>query len=224
MTEQKIKITKDGPYLVTGNVPLSEKIITEKNGKYILADGRILQEKASYALCRCGHTKTPPFCDGSHIKEHFDGQETCSRQTYAQRAECEVKGPALDLYDDGRCAYARFCHRNRRTAWSLTERSDDPKLKNEAVIAACECPSGRLVAVDKDGHIFENKYAPSIEILQDPMNSTAGPISVKGGIPIVSADGQIYEIRNRVTLCRCGRSKNKPFCDAQHILSDKDEK
>lgn len=224
MTEQKIKIMKDGPYLVTGNVLLSEKIITKRDGHYVLEDGRILPERASYALCRCGHTKTPPFCDGSHIKEHFDGQETCSRQTYAQRAECEVKGPALDLYDDGRCAYARFCHRNGSNAWDLTERSDDPKLKNEAVIAASECPSGRLVAVDKDGHRFENKYIPSIEILQDPVNNAAGPISVKGGIPIESADGQIYEIRNRVTLCRCGRSQNKPFCDAEHIPLNPDNK
>ena len=31
-----------------------------------------------------------------------------------------------------------------------------------------------------------------------------------------SADGTTYEIRNRVTLCRCGASQNKPFCDGSH--------
>jgi CDGSH-type Zn-finger protein len=224
MTEQKIKIVKDGPYLVTGNVPLSEKIITEKDGHNILTDGRALPQKESYALCRCGHTKTPPFCDGSHMKEHFKGQEVCSKDTYAKRARREVTGPALDLYDDGRCAYARFCHRSGSNAWDLTEKSDDPKLKNEAIIAASECPSGRLTAADKDGHRFENKYMPSIEILMDPMNNAAGPISVKGGIPIESADGKVYEIRNRVTLCRCGRSQDKPFCDAEHIPLNPEDK
>jgi CDGSH-type Zn-finger protein len=39
---------------------------------------------------------------------------------------------------------------------------------------------------------------------------------VRGGIAITSADGYTYEVRNRVTLCRCGHSKNKPFCDGTH--------
>jgi CDGSH-type Zn-finger protein len=39
---------------------------------------------------------------------------------------------------------------------------------------------------------------------------------VAGGIPTVAADGFEYEVRNRVTLCRCGASKNKPFCDGTH--------
>jgi CDGSH-type Zn-finger protein len=40
---------------------------------------------------------------------------------------------------------------------------------------------------------------------------------VKGGVPVESADGTVYEVRNRVTLCRCGKSTNKPFCDGTHI-------
>jgi hypothetical protein len=39
---------------------------------------------------------------------------------------------------------------------------------------------------------------------------------VSGGIPIERADGQPFEVRNRVTLCRCGDSKNKPLCDGTH--------
>jgi len=42
-------------------------------------------------------------------------------------------------------------------------------------------------------------------------------IWVKGGIPIQSSKGFVYEIRNRVTLCRCGKSANKPFCDGTHV-------
>jgi CDGSH-type Zn-finger protein len=40
---------------------------------------------------------------------------------------------------------------------------------------------------------------------------------VKGGVQIKSSDGFVYEPRNRVTLCRCGQSGNKPFCDGTHI-------
>jgi CDGSH-type Zn-finger protein len=35
-------------------------------------------------------------------------------------------------------------------------------------------------------------------------------------VPVVAADGSTYEVRNRQTLCRCGESDNKPFCDGSH--------
>ena len=44
----------------------------------------------------------------------------------------------------------------------------------------------------------------------------AVPIWVRGGVKVVAADGTPYEQRNRVTLCRCGQSSNKPFCDGTH--------
>ncbi|MHB8164175.1 MAG: CDGSH iron-sulfur domain-containing protein [Methanoregula sp.] len=42
-----------------------------------------------------------------------------------------------------------------------------------------------------------------------------------GGIVFLTqkrdADGKPYTVRNRVTLCRCGKSGNKPFCDGSHV-------
>jgi CDGSH-type Zn-finger protein len=43
-----------------------------------------------------------------------------------------------------------------------------------------------------------------------------GPLWVTGGVSVQTSDGQILEQRNRVTLCRCGQSKNKPLCDGSH--------
>jgi CDGSH-type Zn-finger protein len=43
-----------------------------------------------------------------------------------------------------------------------------------------------------------------------------GPLFVSGGVPIERADGEPMELSNRVTLCRCGRSSNKPLCDGTH--------
>lgn len=212
----KIKIIKNGPYLVTGNVKLSEKIITPKEKGYVFKDGCQLPQSEHYSLCRCGKSKNPPFCDGAHIKAHFDGTETASKAKYAERATlCE--GPNLDLLDDYRCALARFCHTNKGDAWELTENSDNPLFREVAIKAASECPAGRLVAVDKSGKEFEIEYEPSIDILQDPQKGVSGGIFVKGKIPIESSDGEIYEVRNRIVLCRCGESTNKPFCDATHI-------
>ena len=212
----KIKILKNGPYIVMGNVPLSEKIIVSKGKMNVFKDGRKLPQAEEYALCRCGKSKNAPFCDGSHDKVGFDGTERASREKFEDRAEL-LEGPDLDLLDDNRCAFARFCHREDGKVWELTENSNNPKYREEAIIAASECPAGRLVAYDKTGKALEPEYEPSIEILQDPEKEASGPIFVKGNIPIESSEGYTYEIRNRVTLCRCGKSRNRPFCDATHI-------
>ena len=121
------------------------------------------------------------------------------------------------MLDDGRCAFARFCHRENGDAWELIASSDDETNRREAIAAASECPAGRLTAVTKDGRAIEPEYEPAIEILQDPEEGVSCGIFVKGSIPLESSQGFEYERRNRIVLCRCGHSKNKPFCDAAHI-------
>lgn len=56
-------------------------------------------------------------------------------------------------------------------------------------------------------------------LLQDPSRKCSGPLWVRGGILIEDETGAKLETRNQVTLCRCGRSSNKPFCDASHVNS-----
>ena len=63
---------------------------------------------------------------------------------------------------------------------------------------------------------LEPELAASIGLVQDPARGVSGPLWVRGGIPVVAADGTAYEVRNRVALCRCGASGNKPFCDGSH--------
>ncbi len=225
MEKQKIKIIKNGPYIVQGNVPLSEKIIMPKGRGYELKNGRELPQGEVYSLCRCGRSQNPPFCDGSHEQTNFAGTETASRKEYLDRVKDTVQGPELTLLDDGRCAYARFCHRNTGDIWGLTKASDNPLYGEEAIIAASECPSGRFILKDKKGQEITREHEPSIEILQDPEKKVSGPIAVKGRIPIESSDGFIYELRDQLALCRCGKSKNMPFCDATHVstrFSDKE--
>lgn len=212
----RIKITKDGPYVVSGNIPLNEEIITLVGHHREYHPGRDLPQSNTYALCRCGRTKTPPFCDGSHVEAHFDGTETASRIDYEKRAEL-LEGPGVNLLDDGRCAYARFCHREDGDVWTMTEASSNERIKEEAIKASSDCPAGRLVHYDKEGNPIEPNLSPKITLLQDPEMKVAAGIYVQGGIPLESADGSEYEKRNRYALCRCGASSNKPFCDATHV-------
>lgn len=216
----KIKVSKNGPYLVSGGIPLSEQIIfiDSAGQSHGWREGKKYPLQENYALCRCGHSQNKPFCDGTHLKVNFDGTETASREPYLEQAK-EIDGPGLKLTDaQSLCAAARFCHR-AGGIWKLTKQSDKLEAKQTAIEEACDCPSGRLVVWEKDGEAIEPEFEPSIGLVEDPQAGVMGPIWVRGGIPIESADGTVYEIRNRVTLCRCGKSANKPFCDGSHLRS-----
>ncbi len=140
-----------------------------------------------------------------------------SNEPYLKQAKI-MPGPTLELIDVvDLCASARFCNR-AGGIWNLIPRSDDLDAKRVAIEEAGDCPSGRLVVWDKKtGEAIEPKLKKSIGLVEDPSRESSGPIWVRGGIPIRSADGKIYEVRNRVTLCRCGKSSIKPFCDSSHF-------
>jgi CDGSH-type Zn-finger protein len=77
--------------------------------------------------------------------------------------------------------------------------------------------------VELDGTVHEPALAPQIGLVEDPKARVSGPLWVQGGIPVTGADGTTYPVRNRVTLCRCGKSSNKPFCDGAHIEAGFDD-
>jgi CDGSH-type Zn-finger protein len=214
----RIKVTKNGPYLIQGNILLSEKIIiADAEGTAIeWREGKKLPQKETCALCRCGESKNKPFCDGTHVKVNFNGAETATYEPCLQRAK-ELDGPSLKLADvEDLCASARFCHR-AGGIWKLVPQSNEPNAKKIAIEEACDCPSGRLIVYDKEkNEVTEPKCKPTVAIVEDPQIGGGGPIRVQGGIPVESVEGKTYEVRNRVTLCRCGKSRNKPFCDSSH--------
>ena len=142
-----ITISLNGPYLVNGGVPLTQEVITPVGGHREYRTARAFPHQETYALCRCGQTSTPPFCDGSHVAAGFHGAETASRASFEERADI-YPGPGVTLYDDNRCAFARFCHREDGDVWTLTELSGDERLKREAVQESTDCTAGRLVHVD----------------------------------------------------------------------------
>jgi CDGSH-type Zn-finger protein len=217
--EPRIAVTKDGPYIVSGGLPLAKEIIISGRNAVALrwAKGDNYPLRQGYALCRCGQSAAKPYCSGMHAETGFKGTETSGSKKYARQAG-KTSGPAIILTDAVRfCASARFCDRGAG-AWEFTKDSGNPKSKKLAIREACDCPSGRLVVWDrKTGKPIEPKFKKSISIIEDPGAGVSGPIWVKGGVAVVSSDGKAYEVRNRVTLCRCGQSRNKPFCDGTHM-------
>lgn len=214
----KIKIIENGPYVVTGNIPLFKKtIICEGKVHSLRLDRKIETPDGEYALCRCGKSKNNPFCDDSHVEAGFRGVEIADMAPYSARASL-LAGQQIDLMDDDRCAFARFCHREHGSVWELVEYSDDPRFAGEAIAGAQACPTGRLVIHDKHGEPIETEYETSISVVEDPERSVSGGIFVTGWVELEGADGSKYERRNRMALCRCGKSHNTPFCDAQHVI------
>ncbi len=215
----RIQVTKNGPYIVTGGIPLSKQILVcDKRGNSIgWREGEKFPVQETYALCRCGGSRDKPFCDGAHLENNFDGTETASRVPYLDRAKW-TEGRDIRLSDaPGFCSHARFCVRGKGI-WDLIEKSDSEAAKRTAIEMAANCHSGRLVIWDKKtGKPIEPVFERSIGLVEGPAEGMLGPLWVRGGIPIIAADGFPYEVRNRVTLCRCGRSGNKPFCDGAHM-------
>ncbi|MHB8633576.1 MAG: CDGSH iron-sulfur domain-containing protein [Thermoplasmatota archaeon] len=214
----KVAVSKDGPLVVSGNVPLRIQTI-QPNAEGFSWDwvaGKSFKVEDSYALCRCGNSRSKPFCDGSHARTRFDGAETASRRPFARQAE-HTKGEALALDDvEGLCAFARFCDPGGKI-WGLIREPDDPETRKLIIREANHCPSGRLVVHDNATQKpIEHKLEPAIGVVEDPALKVSGPLWLQGGIPVESSDGKRYEIRNRIALCRCGASANKPFCNGGH--------
>ncbi len=224
MTENNkkfIKIVQNGPFLVYGGIPLVKLIISTDGSVYPYEwlEKQVYPQLEEYALCRCGQSENKPFCDGNHEKSDFKGIETASRESYLIGAS-EINGPDLILTDNrDLCNHAGFCDRSGGIS-NLVLHSNDSQSKKTAIQIAGNCNSGRLVVWDKETKKpIEPDFEPSIAVTEEPDKEVSGPLWVRGAIPIESADGDTYELRNRVTLCRCGKSYNKPFCDGTHIMT-----
>jgi len=215
----RIRVTKNGPYIVTGGVPLyEERIVPDADGNGERYEkGAEYEGGDCYALCRCGRSDEKPFCDGMHKEICFEAPEVASRACYCDAARI-YEGGTIDLLDRPElCARVRFCDRFGNT-WRLTLKSaeDHPEYEERAIYEANNCPGGRLT-VRKCGVEIEPDLPKEIGLLEDEYYGAQGPVFVKGGITVEDANGAEYETRNRRALCRCGESRNMPLCDGAHL-------
>jgi CDGSH-type Zn-finger protein len=214
---QRIEVTAEGPYRVRGRVPLRPaETVRDENGDAVdVATGEPLETGKTFLLCRCGHSGTKPFCDDTHLTEGFDGREVADRTPVVERSFV-LEGEGVVVRDVmALCSRATFCDNVRTTVWDMVPETGDPEVREEMQAMIGRCPSGRLsFAPDATSPPTERELEPEVLVERD------GPLWVRGGLPVVAADGETYEVRNRIALCRCGLSENKPFCDGSHKTND----
>ncbi len=172
-----------------------------------------IEAPEAYSLCRCGGSQNKPFCDGAHKSNNFNGQEFASKDTMADRAE-QCVGDGITIHDDrSRCAHAGVCTDELGAVFKLgVEPWIDAKGApvDEIIRVVSTCPSGALsYSLSDSPEPVENLAGPSITVASD------APLAVRG-LTVVAGDGEEYDAHERRTLCRCGGSRNKPFCDGSH--------
>ncbi|MBM3357454.1 MAG: hypothetical protein FJY54_06975 [Betaproteobacteria bacterium] len=199
-----IEVRKNGPYLVRGPCRLRDAL------------GNDLPTGGSYALCRCGNSSKKPFCDGTHKKTGFDG----ARLAVGSGVVDAFRGRRITIHDNRAvCSHSGVCTDNLSAVFRLgKEPWIDPDAADAEAVAALvrRCPSGALrYSIEKQSPP-EASGDPSITV------SKNGPYYVTGHVGVTNT-GEQPPVAGRYALCRCGASKNKPYCDGTHWAVGFDE-
>lgn len=174
-------------------------------------EGKKLDVKNVMALCRCGETQKTPYCDGTHTKTGLTCEKKPGRQANKFR---DYVGRKITIHDnrgicshDGSCLMLPEVFDKYATPW-INPNGASPK---DIIAVIKDCPSGAL-AYTIDGVRYENfDFKPSIKVTKN------GPLEVKGGITLKDEIGSKPATEDHYCLCKCGKSKNVPFCDGTHI-------
>jgi len=208
--------------MVQGGIPLVHKTqVVSEFGEPLTwkKDAEVKIEDEEYYLCRCGKSTQMPFCDRAHREAGFDGSEQAVTDRPPDFQET-FRGTHLIVKNDlCLCMNSGFCGMRDTSLYQVVAASADTKRRSLAIAMVERCPSGALTyRIEPDGQDIEpdlpRQIADTTEITA--AGPIRGPLWVTGSIEIVRSDGQLFIPRNRVTLCNCGRSKNKPLCDGTH--------
>lgn len=208
--------------------PAIPTIECSTNGPYVVnalghlenSRGEGIRTKPVIALCRCGGSEKKPFCDGTHAKIGFSGGRVTDG---SQDARANYVGKRITIHDNrGICAHAGHCTDGLGSVFKLEEEPwiDADGAKMEEIIAIVEkCPSGALSYTVGSVEYRDRERTPMITVTKD------GPYAVTGGIELIGQPRSQGASSEHYTLCRCGGSKNKPFCDGTHWdIEFKDDK
>jgi len=220
-TEKVIVVKRNGPYKVYGDIPLLRRIqvVSEYGEPLTWKTTETFATRRTYLLCRCGKSKTMPFCDSTHARIPFDGTETADELSTLERRK-DLPGAAQFAFrrDDYLCMESGFCGTRTSTFDQLVAQSADSSVRSQVIAMIERCPSGcltyALIGEEDIEPSLPQEIAATTDILSD--GPVEGALWVMGKIPVRRADGKLLELRNRVTLCSCGRSEKKPLCDGAH--------
>jgi CDGSH-type Zn-finger protein len=209
-------LVTNGPYVLEGDVSVVRRRIVESDaGESTVWETtvRVDEHADGAALCRCGGSANKPFCDGTHNRNGFDGACADREGTYDERSKVVGTDPVVVRDDRSICVHAGFCTTKATNAWRLArgEASEDAVARAALTAMIERCPSGALTyRLDEDGPDVEQELPRQVSGVDD------GPLVVTGGVTMRSADGTALEMQARTSLCRCGASNAKPYCDGSH--------
>lgn len=126
----------------------------------------------------------------------------------------EYEGKAIRVrYEPRRCIHAAECIKGAPEVFDRYRRPWIEPNQSEADVVAevvMQCPAGALHYERLDGGAAE----PDLESAKARVMPN-GPVFIQGSLQLELPDGSLIR-ENRLALCRCGASENKPFCDNGH--------
>lgn len=192
----------------------------EINGPYIVRNlrkltnskGETLAVRPIVALCRCGGSKIKPYCDGTHAQNGFDSAKSTTPR--APDRPDRYDGKAITVLDNrGTCCHFGNCTDHlpsvfREDGDSFVNPDGDTPEKIISIVS--QCPSGALGYIS-NGTVYAGETRdPEIYVAENASYYVRGGIELEGEPMNEGANREHY------ALCRCGQSKNKPFCDGTH--------
>ena len=198
MAKPKIACLPNGPYLL-------------ENAELRRASGETWPPGKGVALCRCGGSQNKPFCDGTHGRNGFRDENLADpakdkREAYA--------GKGITIFDNrALCAHAGHCTDGLASVFRMRSEpwiDADGAPVQDIIDTIRRCPSGALSYAIDGVEAAPVERAPMVTV------SANGPYEITGGIELMGAKQGAGASSEHYTLCRCGASKNKPFCDGSH--------
>jgi CDGSH-type Zn-finger protein len=194
-----IECKPNGPYLVRNLERLDDE------------QGVRIETKSVMALCRCGGSANKPFCDGTHQNNGFSHAKLAERGIDRRQSYQAAK---ITIHDNRSiCAHAGHCTDGLAAVFKYKSEPwiDASGGTADAIIETIrKCPSGALSYTLDGGADEEAQQEATITVTQ------GGPYAVAGAVELLDQSWAQGASTQRYTLCRCGASKNKPFCDGTH--------
>jgi CDGSH-type Zn-finger protein/truncated hemoglobin YjbI len=205
----ELRIARNGPYLVTNAPSLTDHL------------GAKTRPAPQLALCRCGRSALKPLCDGSHARTGFSDAKDPKRVPDQRDS---YPGQQVTIFDNrGICQHSGLCTDRLATAFRTDAEpfvAPSGGRLDEIIRAVRDCPSGALSYALDDAEAraqvdWGGARPPAIEVTKD------GPYRITGQIALTGATGEpeprgAGASREHYALCRCGQSRNKPFCSGMH--------
>lgn len=205
----RIIATRNGPYHYARRPdPESVRGGLEDSG------GTALESDDDVLLCRCGGSSNKPFCDHTHMHIGFSGEKMTDGDTDARH---DYAGEEVTVHDNrGVCAHIGYCTDELPEVFKYPPPTGGPWIDPDGAgperVAhqTHRCPSGAL------SHSTGGVEDRDVERPACIVVSKNGPYFTQGGVEVEDEPRGEGASLEHSTLCRCGGSENKPFCDGTH--------